>query len=120
MTEPHVISLSGPTPALKPNLSVSSSNDSGTIKLNHLPALDTPKKSVNFGPGADLLMNQNRAARSNSPKSDISLSELKSLEVNTSTMSKQSAENYHYSSITFVRIITYRPLEYATRNCNYK
>ena len=81
MAEPHVISLSGPPPALKPNLSVSSSNDSGTIKLNHLPALDTPKKSVNFGPGADLLMNQNRAARSNSPKSDISLSELKSLEI---------------------------------------
>jgi len=93
MAEPHVISLSGPPPALKPNLSVSSSNDSGTIKLNHLPALDTPKKSVNFGPGADLLMNQNRAARSNSPKSDISLSELKSLEINTSTMSRQSAEN---------------------------
>ena len=89
MTEPQVISLSEPK-SLKPNLSVSSSGDTGTIKLNNLPALDTPKKSVNFGPGADLLMNQNRT-RSSSPKSDISISELKSLEINTSSMSRKSA-----------------------------
>ena len=49
MTDPQVISLSDPK-TLKPNLSVSSSGDTGTIKLNNLPALDTPKKSVNFGP----------------------------------------------------------------------
>ena len=42
MTEPQVISLSEPK-SLKPNLSVSSSGDTGTIKLNNLPALDTPK-----------------------------------------------------------------------------
>ena len=37
-------------------------------------------------------MNQNRA-RSSSPKSDISISELKSLEINTSSMSRKSAES---------------------------
>jgi len=92
MTSPQIISLSEST-SLKPNLSVAGRGDSGTIKLNNLPPLEVSKKSVNFGPGATLLMNQNRAARSNSPKSDIHISELKSLEVNSNTMSRKSAQN---------------------------
>ena len=92
MAEPQVISLSEAV-HLQPNLSVSSSSDVGTIKLNNLPPLDTPKKSVNFGPGADLLMNHNRTSRANSPKSDISISELKSLDINSATTSRKSAEN---------------------------
>jgi len=93
MVEPQVISLSDPTQQA-PKLSVSSASDAGTIKLNNLPPLAaSSKKSVNFGPGADLLMNQNRAARVNSPKSDISISELKSLDVNERTMSRSNAES---------------------------
>ena len=93
MASPQVISLSS-SPRLQPNLSVSNASDVGTIKLNNLPpSLGSPKKSVNFGPGADLLMNQNRASRANSPRSDISISELKSLDINATSMSRKNAEN---------------------------
>jgi len=109
--QPEVIDIGMPTP---PKLSVAGNNDSGVIRLNNLPPLDTstdtsmPKldgralarqklrpsnaepKSVNFGPGADLLMNPGRASRQNSPRSDIKLSELKSLDVNLENFGKKS------------------------------
>jgi len=63
-----------------PNLTTANTGDVGTIKLNNLPPLDTnsTKKSVNFGPGIEMLMNEKR--RSSSPKSDIKLSDLESLD----------------------------------------
>ena len=61
-----------------PNLSSTNVGDTGTIKLNNLPALPPQKKSVNFGPGIEMLMNDKR--RSSSPKSDIKLSDLESLD----------------------------------------
>jgi len=66
----------------EPQLSTSGVGDTGTIKLNNLPPLDSsaPKKSVNFGPGIEMLMNEKR--RSSSPKSDIKLSDLESLDTN--------------------------------------
>jgi len=68
----------------EPNLSTSTIGDAGTIKLNNLPALNSDtnvsKKSVNFGPGIEMLMNDKR--RSTSPKSDIKLSDLESLDTN--------------------------------------
>ena len=56
-----------------PNLNVSSNNSAGTIKIN----IDDnkPQKSVNFGPGAEMLMNPNKN-KSTSPRADINLSEL--------------------------------------------
>ena len=71
------------TPTAAPNLSTTNIGDAGTIKLNNLPSLDTAsssglKKSVNFGPGIEMLMNDKR--RSSSPKSDIKLSDLESLD----------------------------------------
>ena len=76
----------------EPNLSTSSVGDAGTIKLNNLPPLETdrndvPKKSVNFGPGVEMLMNDKR--RSTSPKSDIKLSDLESLETNINLEDKK-------------------------------
>ena len=70
------------TPSAAPNLSTTNIGDAGTIKLNNLPPLDTTsssglKKSVNFGPGIEMLMNDKR--RSSSPRSDIKLSDLESL-----------------------------------------
>ena len=59
-----------------PKLSVSGNSDGGTIKIN---MSDTPKKSVNFGPGAEMLMNQNKNKVS-SPKADINLSDLNELD----------------------------------------
>ena len=61
------------------NLSVLGNNDSGTIKLTGLPPTSTQTKSVNFGPGADLLMNPARKSSPNSPKADIGLSELNTI-----------------------------------------
>tara|TARA_B110001450_G_scaffold239940_1_gene248223 strand:- start:2814 stop:4256 length:1443 start_codon:yes stop_codon:yes gene_type:complete len=98
MSQPEIINLGSSSP----KLSVSTPSDAGTIKLNNLPSLDTsssiPRKSVNFGPGAEMLMN-NKTPRSSSPKSDIKLSELKSLEINESSMSKEAAINLMSSSI---------------------
>ena len=68
-------------PMASPQLSTANEGDSGTIKLNNLPPLDTGgKKSVNFGPGIEMLMNEKR--RSSSPKSDINLNDLESLDNN--------------------------------------
>ena len=86
MTDPEIIDIGiskiSDSPTLGPKLSVMSNDDGGTIKLNNLPSLNSagPSRSVNFGPGADLLMNAGRASRQNSPKSDIQLSELKGLD----------------------------------------
>ena len=91
MQSPNIISLDEKI-THSPKLSVMTNNQPGSIKLNNLPALSptTPSKKVNFGPGADLLMNQKRTS-GNSPKSDIKLSELKSLEINSHSMSRESA-----------------------------
>ena len=75
------------SPIMAPKLSVTGNIEGGTIKLKNLPPLETvgapisERKSVNFGPGADLFMNQGRNSKSNSPKSDINLNELKSLDL---------------------------------------
>jgi len=78
----------------EPQLSTSNIGDVGTIKLNNLPPLDTnTKKSVNFGPGIEMLMNDKR--RSSSPKSDIKLSDLESLDttINLNDSIKTSTSN---------------------------
>jgi len=79
MTEIIEIGLSDNKPR---NLTVSSNNEKGTIKLSGLPPVaipNSPVKSVNFGPGADLLMNRHRKSNPSSPKSDLGLSELNNI-----------------------------------------
>lgn len=74
---PKVIDIrTGPA---SPRLSVT--DGEGTIKISNLPnsSASSDRKSVNFGPGVDLLMNQNRQ-KTASPKSDINLSDLQSLD----------------------------------------
>ncbi len=58
----------------EPTLSVTEAS-SGGIKIS----VDSPKKSVNFGPGAEMLMNQNKS-KSSSPKADINLDDLNTLD----------------------------------------
>lgn len=58
----------------EPTLSVTEAN-SGAIKIS----VDSPKKSVNFGPGAEMLMNQNKS-KSSSPKADINLDDIGNLD----------------------------------------
>lgn len=55
----------------EPNLNVTGTDSVGSIKIN----IEEPKKSVNFGPGAEMLMNPNKN-KATSPKADIKLSEL--------------------------------------------
>ena len=98
MNTPEIINLG--SASASPKLSVMGNDEQGAIKLNNLPSLNSssgfdssPRKSVNFGPGAEMLMNlKGSKSRSSSPKSDIKLSELKSLEINEKTMSKESAD----------------------------
>jgi len=58
----------------EPTLSVTEAN-TGAIKIS----VDSPKKSVNFGPGAEMLMNQNKS-KSTSPKADINLDDIGNLD----------------------------------------
>ena len=55
-----------------PKLNVMGDDDLGTIKIS---GIDSPKKSVNFGPGADLLMNPNKASKKH-VTGDIKLDDL--------------------------------------------
>ena len=83
MSEPQIIEIGLSNHDTSPKLTVTSANESGALKLNELPPLDTStKKSVNFGPGAEMLMNQSKV--SSSPKSDLPLSDINSLELNIS------------------------------------
>jgi len=58
----------------EPTLSVTEAS-SGGIKIS----VDSPKKSVNFGPGAEMLMNQSKS-KSSSPKADINLDDISNLD----------------------------------------
>ena len=58
----------------EPTLSVTEA-PTGAIKIS----VDSPKKSVNFGPGAEMLMNQNKS-KSSSPKADINLDDINTLD----------------------------------------
>ena len=64
----------------EPKLNVINSSDKGTIKIS---VSDPPqvggKRSVNFGPGAEMLMNPNKQKQT-SPRSDINLNDLNSLD----------------------------------------
>ena len=62
----------------EPKLNVIDSNDKGTIKISVSEPIGG-NRSVNFGPGAEMLMNPNKQ-KSLSPKSDINLSDLNSLD----------------------------------------
>ena len=63
-----------------PKLTVSEKSDSGTIKISGVPE-NVSKKSVNFGPGLDLLMNPHKnKSRPNSPKSEFNLSDISNLD----------------------------------------
>ena len=109
----------------EPNLSTTNVGDSGTIKLNNLPPLDTdtssgPKKSVNFGPGIEMLMNDKR--RSGSPKSDIKLADLESLETNINLDEKPSSgvSRKDATAAMFSTIGTTKPTDGISLNISEK
>lgn len=71
MTEPEII-----------NIGISKTDD--TIQISNSPLLQSTSspgsKSVNFGPGVDMLMNTKHKNGSSTPKSDINLDDLSKLE----------------------------------------
>ena len=78
-----------------PSLNVSGDSDGGTIKIS---MNDTPKKSVNFGPGAEMLMNQSKNKVS-SPRADINLSDLNELD-NISLDEKPKMKRPSFTDVT--------------------
>lgn len=89
-----------------PKLNVTGTGDEGVIKLNITP-IDTgfnTQKSVNFGPGADLLMNQGRASRQNSPKSEIKLSEINSIGLEPRKTTAQERSNMMLSGDSSIKL----------------
>jgi len=58
----------------EPTLSVTEAG-TGAIKIS----VDSPKRSVNFGPGAEMLMNQSKS-KTSSPKADINLDDIGNLD----------------------------------------
>ena len=78
-----------------PKLNVSGDSDGGTIKIS---MNDTPKKSVNFGPGAEMLMNQSKNKVS-SPRADINLSDLNELD-NISLDEKPKVKRPSFTDVT--------------------
>ena len=80
-----------------PKLSVSGNNDGGTIKIN-IDDAPAPKKSVNFGPGAEMLMNPNKNKVS-SPRADINLGDLNELD-NISLDEKPKAKRPSFTDVT--------------------
>ena len=89
-----------------PKLNVMGTDDEGVIKLNITPIDIEPntQKSVNFGPGADLLMNQGRASRQNSPKSEIKLSEINSLGLEPKKTTPQERSNMMLSGDSAIKL----------------
>ena len=69
----NLISLNK-SPAHKPELSVIDVNSPGVLKFEKDKSLISEKKSVNFGPGLELLMNPKKTA--SSPRVDIKLDDL--------------------------------------------
>jgi len=62
----------------EPQLNVIDNNDKSTIKIS-VSEPNIGSKSVNFGPGAEMLMNPNKQ-KSASPKSDINITDLNNLD----------------------------------------
>jgi len=82
-----------------PKLVVKEKGEQGTIKISGVPE-NVSKKSVNFGPGLDLLMNPNRQSRPGSPKSEVKLSDLSNLdaELNKDLKSPKEMRDKIFSS----------------------
>ena len=63
----------------EPKLNVDDNNDKGTIKISVSDPNFGGNKSVNFGPGAEMLMNPNKQ-KSSSPRSDINITDLNNID----------------------------------------
>ena len=105
MTEkPTVINIGRPTTSSPPKLNVSTSSDRGTLKLVSSPAASSGPKSVNFGPGADMFMNQKR--QGGTPKHSAVMEDLSSIDAK---LSSQFATSKRGLSETRAKVLSQPP-----------
>jgi hypothetical protein len=80
-----------------PTINISESDKpSPAIKINESSHASTPK-SVNFGPGIEMLMNDKNKGGSRTPTSDINMTDLDKLEKELNNLSSESSENVKIS-----------------------
>ncbi len=82
----------------EPKLNVINSSDKGTIKISVSDPQVGGNRSVNFGPGAEMLMNHSKQKQT-SPRSDINLNDLNSLDninLDEITPKKKKTQFYRY------------------------
>ena len=83
MTEkPQIINIGRAASPAPPRLNVSTKSDRGTLKLVSSPAASA-LKSVNFGPGVEMLMNQKR--QGGTPKHSVTMEEISSIDAKISS-----------------------------------
>ena len=82
---------------IEPTINISN-DTSDVIKISGLNN-DTNNKSVNFGPGAEMLMNPNRQKKENAPVSDIDLNDLNELDVVSLDISEKKPKTQSNKSL---------------------
>jgi hypothetical protein len=80
--KPQIINI-GRIDSPAPKLNVSTKSDLGSLKLVSSPAASSGPKSVNFGPGVEMLMNQKR--QGGTPKRNITMEDLSSIDAKLSS-----------------------------------
>ena len=84
MTEkPQIINIGRADSLAPPKLNVSTKSDLGSLKLVSSPAASAGLKSVNFGPGVEMLMNQKR--QGGTPKHSITMEDISSIDAKLNT-----------------------------------
>ena len=84
--EPQIINIGHASST--PQLSVANTGDSGTIKLN----TKIPTKSVNFGPGVEMLMNPKKQA--GTPRNSVHFEKLSDLEEKLNTATSEPKRSF--------------------------
>ena len=77
MTEPQIINIGRADSPAPPKLNVSTKSDLGSLKLVSSPAASGGLKSVNFGPGVEMLMNSKR--QGGTPKARVTMEDISSI-----------------------------------------
>jgi len=81
--KPQIINIGRADSAAPPKLNVSTKSDLGSLKLVSSPAASAALKSVNFGPGVEMLMNQKR--QGGTPKAKVTMEDISSIDAKLNT-----------------------------------
>jgi len=81
--KPQIINIGRADSPAPPKLNVSTETDVGSLKLRASPSPSVGLKSVNFGPGVEMLMNQKR--QGGTPKNRVNMEDLSSIDAKLSS-----------------------------------